>query len=167
MWILEDFPLPVFPAKRAAQGGLIAAVGLAAALGYLATGQAEAHAAIAAAGTELTRLLRGMALIKALIAAVVLTAVFWRLQFPATQLRAGVYIGACAAMAAGPFLVWDMAHIIAGAVLLHAGLMTAVLLGWRDKTVAASLTFRLPAKMPAYAASRASTSSGAIRTSAS
>jgi hypothetical protein len=137
--------MPVFPAKHAAQGALIAAVALAAALGYLATGQAEAQAAVAAAGPELTRLLRGMALIKALIAAVVLAAVFWRLQFPVTQLRAGSYMAACAAMAAGPFLVWDMAHIIAGAVLLHAGLMMAVLLGWRDETVAAAVQRRLPA----------------------
>jgi hypothetical protein len=159
--------MPAFPAKHAAQGGLIAAVVLAAGLGYVVTGQAETHAAIAAAGPELTRLLRGMALIKGLIAAVVLMAVFWRLQFPATQLRVGAYIGACAAMVAGPFLVWDLAHIIAGAVLLHAGLMMAVLLGWRDETVAQAMTFRLPAGQRVYAASRASTSSGAIRTSAS
>jgi hypothetical protein len=56
-------------------------------------------------------------------------------------------MAACAAMAAGPFLVWDMVHIVAGAVLLHAGLIGAVLLGWRDETwAAATLPIRRPSR---------------------
>jgi hypothetical protein len=144
---------------------LIAATILAALLGFVATSPQQSAAAISAAGPELTRLLRGMSLIKALIAASAFAAVFWRLQFPVTLPRATAYITTCAAMAAGPFLIWDMAHIIAGAALLHAGLVAVVVLGWQDETVAASLTF--PAKKPVYAASRASTSAGAMRTSAS
>jgi hypothetical protein len=116
--------------RRASLIGAVLAAGI---CGYLATGNAAEAQAIQAAGPELTRLLRGMALIKALIAAIMAAAVFWRLQFPITQARLAAYITACAAMAAGPFLVWGMAHIIAGAMLLHAGLLAAVLLGWRDE----------------------------------
>ncbi len=116
------------------RSNLIGAVLAAGICGYLATGNAAEAQAIQAAGPELTRLLRGMALIKALMAAIMAAAVFWRLQFPIPPVRLAAYITACAAMAAGPFLVWDMAHIIGGAVLLHAGLLAAVLLGWRDET---------------------------------
>ncbi len=42
-------------------------------------------------------------------------------------------------MAAGPVLVWDMAHIRLGALLLHAGLVASLLLLWRDPAVGARL----------------------------
>ncbi len=42
-------------------------------------------------------------------------------------------------MAAGPVLIWDMAHIRSGALLLHAGLLAGGLLLWRDPVVGARL----------------------------
>jgi hypothetical protein len=40
-----------------------------------------------------------------------------------------------------------MVHIVAGAALLHAGLIGAVLLGWRDETwAAAALPVRRPSR---------------------
>jgi hypothetical protein len=122
---------------------LIAAILTASLLGFVATSPGEAARAVQAAGPELTRLLRGMALIKALMAAIMAVAVFWRLQFPIPPVRLAAYITACAAMAAGPFLVWDMAHIIGGAVLLHAGLLAAVLLGWRDDVASEAVMGRM------------------------
>jgi hypothetical protein len=126
--------------RRASLVGAVLAAGV---CGYLATGTVAEAQSIQAAGPELTRLLRGMALIKALIAAIMAVAVFWRLQFPIPPVPLAAYITACAAMAAGPFLVWDMAHIIAGAVLLHAGLLAAVLLGWRDDVASEAVMGRM------------------------
>jgi cytochrome b subunit of formate dehydrogenase len=137
----------VFTAQTQARLGLVAVTAAAGALGFFATGSQMEAAAIHRAGPELVRLLRGMALIKALMTSGAFAAVYWRLQFPAAPLRIGAYIAACAAMAAGPFLVWDMVHIVAGAALLHAGLIGAVLLGWRDETwAAAALPVRRPSR---------------------
>jgi hypothetical protein len=43
-------------------------------------------------------------------------------------------------MAAGPVLIWDMAHVGIGAALLHGGLLAMVLLLWRDAAVGARLS---------------------------
>ena len=42
-------------------------------------------------------------------------------------------------MAAGPVLIFEMAQIRLGALLLHAGLLAAALLLWRDPAVSARL----------------------------
>jgi hypothetical protein len=81
-----------------------------------------------------------MALIKLSMAAVAGAAVLWRLS--AAPIRAGwftAYAVACAAMAAGPGLIWHMDAVRTGAALLHGGLLAAVILVWRDAAVAARL----------------------------
>ena len=35
-------------------------------------------------------------------------------------------------MAAAPGLIWSMAHVVAGAVLLHGGLVLVAVLFWTD-----------------------------------
>ncbi len=42
-------------------------------------------------------------------------------------------------MAAGPVLIWEMAHVRLGALLLHGGFLAGALLLWRDPTVGARL----------------------------
>jgi hypothetical protein len=118
---------------------LLLVVAAALAGGVLATGHAQAARAVAQAGDDLTRLLRAMAAIKLLLAAGAIAAVAWRLGNAVTAPRFAAYACASAAMAAGPGLIWDMAHVAAGALLLHAGLLTALLLLWRDPAVAARL----------------------------
>jgi hypothetical protein len=105
---------------------------LALAGGLAATGGDAAARKIAAAGPELTRLLRAMAVLKALAATVAAAAILWRLAAPVSPARFAAYALAGVAMAAGPGLIWDMAHVAAGAVLLHTGLLASVLLLWRD-----------------------------------
>jgi len=114
---------------------LVLAVCAAAVAGFMVTGaQARGHA-MAATGVELANLLRAMAAIKAAMAAVVALAVFWRLGSPATPPWLAGYLGACAAMSVGIGLIWDLAHIVPGAFLLHAGLIAAIVLFWRDREV--------------------------------
>ena len=124
------------------RGLLILGVVLAAAGGLAVPG----NGAAALLDPELTRLLRAMAALKALAAAGAIAAVLWRLGAPVTLLRFAGYVLACAAMAAGPGLIWQMAHVAGGALLLHGGLLAAIVLLWRDPAVGARLAERLTAR---------------------
>jgi hypothetical protein len=101
---------------------------------------ASAPDATAQADPDLTRLLRAMAALKALMAAGAAAAVLWRLGAAITLPWLAAYAMACGAMAAGPVVIWGMAHVGLGAVLLHGGLLATVLLLWRDPVVSARLS---------------------------
>ena len=120
------------------------AVALAAA--FLATNPDTATQAATLAGKDLTRLLRAMAVIKAGMALAVIAAVFWRLGSAITLPRFGAYALVCAAMASGPALIWDMAAVGAGALLLHCGLLAGVVLLWRDPAVSVRLAALVAAR---------------------
>jgi hypothetical protein len=104
-----------------------------------ATNASSSSSAISDAGFELTRLLRAMALLKAMAGISASAAVLWRLGSPIGLLQFGAYALACCAMAAGPVLIWGMVHIGLGALLLHSGLLTTLILLWRDPAVASRL----------------------------
>jgi hypothetical protein len=114
------------------RAGLVLLTGIALIAGFALTGHDAAQQAIGQAGPDLTRLLRAMALLKAGIAAGLVAAILWRLSAAIGAVWFAAYAAATAAMASGPALIWDMAHVIAGAVLLHTGLLAAVVLLWRD-----------------------------------
>jgi hypothetical protein len=120
---------------------------LAAALaGALATGADTSARAVAESGADLTRLLRAMAAIKVLMAAAAAGAVVWRLAAPVSPAWLAGYALAGAAMAAGPGLIWGMAHVAAGAALLHAGLIATVVLLWRDPATGQRLAHLVAAR---------------------
>jgi hypothetical protein len=133
--------LPAVP-----RGVLLLVVLAAAVAGALATGADATARAVSDSGADLMRLLRAMAAIKALIAAGAVAAVWWRLAMPATPRWFLGYAVAGAAMAAGPGLIWGMAHVAAGALLLHAGLLATVVLLWRDPAVGERLAAVLAAR---------------------
>jgi hypothetical protein len=87
-------------------------------------------------GAAMTRLMRFMAGLKALRAAAAVAAVLWRLGVAASAGWFGAYALGCAAMAAGPVLIWGLVHVGLGALLLHGGLLAVILLLWRDPAVA-------------------------------
>ena len=128
-------------APRHARRAIVIAGFLAAGIaGFAATGAHEASHAVTAAGPDLVRLLRGMAAIKSLMALAATGGVLWRLASPAGPARLAAYAVACAAMASGPGLIWDMAHVGLGALLLHGGLACAVMLLWLDPATSVLLT---------------------------
>ena len=118
------------PAAARSVVALAMAAGLIA--GFLLTGQQDVARAMHQAGPELVRLLRGMAIIKMLMAALVSSVLLWRLAGPAPRFWLAAYAVAGAAMATGPGLIWCMAHVAVGAALLHGGMLATVLLLWRD-----------------------------------
>ena len=126
---------------------LLIAASLAA--GLLATGTEASASAVALAGADLTHLLRAMALLKALMATGMVAAVMWRLGSPVTLAWWAAYALACAGAAAGPVLIWRMAYVSAGALTLHVGLLTALILLWRDPAVGARLAMMIAARRAA------------------
>ena len=66
------------------------------------------------------------------LAAGVVWLIGWRLRYPiAPRLAAGYIVGA-GVMASGPGLIWDMAHVVLGAALLHGAGATLLVLFCRD-----------------------------------
>lgn len=137
-------PIPLetssgFRAPRLRRGLL--AVALLAGAGWAAHAgsPAETADAVARAGSELTRLLRCMAMLKAAMAAAALAAVWWRMALPAGAGWTAAYLAAGTAASAGPVLIWGMVHLGLGALLLHGGLFAILVLLWRDPAVAAGL----------------------------
>jgi hypothetical protein len=143
------------PARASALSPAIARAMLAMAIaasfaaGLLATGTEASASAVALAGADLTHLLRAMALLKALMAAGMVAAVTWRLGSPVTLPWWAAYALACAAAAAGPGLIWQMASVGAGALILHVGLLAALILLWRDPAVGARLAMMIAARRAA------------------
>ncbi len=125
---------------------LVLVLAAAAVAGFVATGGDATSAAIADSGADLTRLLRAMAAIKMAMAACAAAAVAWRLGAPVSPKWFAGYALASVAMAAGPGLIWDMAHVAAGAALLHAGLLATIVLLWRDPAVGARLAVLVAAR---------------------
>lgn len=125
---------------------LLLIVGVAVTVAALAGDAAVEAAAVQAAGEDLTRLMRFMAAIKGVLALAALAALVWRLGVPIAAARFMAYGLASAAMGAGPPLIWMMAHVGLGALLLHGGLLASVLLLWHDPAVADRLARLLPAR---------------------
>jgi hypothetical protein len=136
-------------AARALFAGIVVAAALA---GWVATGSAQSAESVAAAGSDLTRLLRAMAALKALMALAAGAAILWRLGSAVSVPYFALYALAAAAMAAAPGLIWAMAHVGLGALLLHGGLLATLLLLWRDPEVAARLDALVAARRAALRA---------------
>jgi hypothetical protein len=119
----------------APRAAFLVLVVVAAIAGAIATGADASARALAEAGSDLARLLRAMAALKTLMAMAAIAATTWRLGAAVRPLWFAAYAVAAMAMAAGPGLIWGMAHVAFGAVLLHAGLLATLLLLWRDPAV--------------------------------
>ena len=109
-----------------------------AAAGFMAT-DAQAVARAVAADPELAWLLRAMAVLKMAAAVAATGGIAWRLGGAASPGWLAGYALALTATWAGPGLIWDMAHLRLGALLLHGGLAGALVLLWRDPVVGARL----------------------------
>jgi hypothetical protein len=119
--------------------GMLAIIAAAVIAGLLATGTQATHVAILQDGAALTRLMRFMAALKAVMVMAASAAVLWRLGAAISLPGFVAYAGTCALMAAGPGLIWGMAHVGLGALLLHGGLLATILLIWFDPAVNAKL----------------------------
>ena len=125
---------------------LLLTVAIAGAAGLLATSPEASAMAVSNAGAELSHLLRAMAGLKMLMAGGAVAGMLWRFGTGVTPGRLLAYLLACAAMATGPGLIWDMAHVGVGALLLHGGLLASLLLLWRDPAASSRLAAAVAAR---------------------
>lgn len=107
---------------------------------------ADSVAAVQAAGADFTRLMRAMAVLKALMACGAGAAVWWRLGAATPPAWLVAYAAAGGAMAAGVPLIWGMVHSGPGALALHGGLAASILLLWRDRAVGQRLAQAIEAR---------------------
>ncbi len=90
-----------------------------------------------------------MAAIKLLLAGLAGAVLYWRLGAALGAARLAAYLAAGGAMAAGPGLIWGLTHVVAGAALLHGGLLATILLLWRDPGMAARVDAAIAARRAA------------------
>lgn len=127
--------LPVFRrgvSARWARSAIVLAL-LAGAVGGLMLG---ASAAPIGSEAELTQLLRAMAVLKLFFVAAATGAILWRLQAPVAGPMLAAYALTCVAMAAGPGMIWYLAHLGPASLLLHGGVAVSALMLWREGVVA-------------------------------
>ena len=85
------------------------------------------------ADPALARLLRGMALIKGMIAIAAVGAVFWRLAWPVSRTAGTVYLASSWAVAGSTMLIWQLSYIVPAALLFHGALLSLLLVSWRER----------------------------------
>ncbi len=85
-----------------------------------------------AAELELVTLLRGMAVIKGLLAVSAAGVVWWRLGQPVSAPAAVAYIVCTWALFAATVLIWQLALILAAAVLFHAAAVVGLIVAMRE-----------------------------------
>lgn len=94
------------------------------------------------ADAELAHLLRMMASLKLAFVAGACWLVGWRLRQPIGPRATAAYLAALGLMAAGPGLIWNLSHVVLGAVLLHAGFALLIVLACKDEAVRTRLRRR-------------------------
>jgi len=86
------------------------------------------------ADPALARLLRGMALIKGMLAVGAVAAVYWRLSWTIDARVAATYAITAAAMAGSAALIWQLSYIPFAALLFHAAALSMLIVGWRERS---------------------------------
>jgi hypothetical protein len=149
---------PIAPARSITvaptilRAGMLAIVIAALIAGFMATGAQATTIGILHDGADLTHVMRFLAAIKGAMAVAGAAAVLWRLAAAISRPWFAAYAISCAAMAAGPGLIWGMSHIVLGALLLHLGLFATIILLWRDPVVGARLASIIAARRQQIAA---------------
>ncbi len=105
--------------------GCAVAIGIAAWLGD-PSGYLQADPALA-------RLLRGMAVIKGMIAIAAVGAVFWRLGWRVSRAGAAAYLVASWALTGSTMIIWQLSFIVPAALVFHAAALSMLLISWRER----------------------------------
>ncbi len=89
---------------------------------------------LAPAGVEpaLVKLLRGMALIKALIAMTALGLAFWRFGRPISLQTAVACVAGVWSLVVATVLIWSLNDILIAAGIFHLALFALLVIAWRD-----------------------------------
>lgn len=80
---------------------------------------------------ELARLLRGMAVIKALLLGAAIAVLLWRFGLPIRPAVAGGYGFGVLSMAVATALIWQLTWLLPAAAAFHVGLFVLLGIAWR------------------------------------
>jgi hypothetical protein len=135
----RDAPAPLVTPRAARAGGtagrvlptLLVGGCLAVAAGVIWAAPALG-AAPAALDAELARLLRAMAVIKGVLAALGVGALAWRVRRPVSPLLGAAYVAGAWVAAGATAAMWSLVALGAVAVVLHGAGALLLLLAWRD-----------------------------------
>ena len=83
------------------------------------------------ADPELAQLLRGMAVVKALLVVCAAAALWWRFGHAVRPATAAGYIAGLAAMAVATMLVWQLSSMLVASLAFHGGLIATLVVAWR------------------------------------
>ena len=81
---------------------------------------------------ELFRLLRGMAVLKGMLATLALAAVWWRLGQKIHARLTATYVGSVCVMALATGLIWQLTALPAASALFHGATIALLVAAWRD-----------------------------------
>ena len=81
---------------------------------------------------ELFRLLRGMAVLKGVLAALAFAAVWWRLGRTLSARLTAIYVGSVCIMALATGLIWQLTALPAASALFHCATIALLVAAWRD-----------------------------------
>ena len=84
------------------------------------------------ADPALARLLRGMALIKGVIATAIVAAVWWRFGRPVSTMAAPIYLLGSWILMGSTMLIWQLSWIPLAAILFHAAALSMLLASLRE-----------------------------------
>ncbi len=98
---------------------------------FIASSSAN-RAALSGVEPALVVLLRGMALIKALIAMTAMGLAFWRFARPITFPAAGGVLVGVWALVGASVLIWQLDAILMAAGMFHLALFALLVIAWRD-----------------------------------
>jgi len=93
---------------------------------------ATSPAPVAMMDASYIRLMRGMAMIKALLVVIAAAVLWWRLARPVPRRFAAGYLLGAWLMVAASVLIWQRSAIGAAAILFHTGELSLLFLAWRD-----------------------------------
>jgi hypothetical protein len=85
------------------------------------------------ADPALARLLRGMAVIKGMIAIAAVGAVFWRLGWRVSKAGAAAYLVSSWALTGSTMIIWQLSFIVPAALVFHAAALSMLLVSWRER----------------------------------
>ena len=103
------------------------------------------------ADAELVMLMRGMAVIKALLLLGALAVLWWRFGQPYSRGVALAYSSGLWMAVAATVMIWQLVQIPAAAVLFHAGELIMLVTAWRDDGLTMEALRRQPVSEPVEA----------------
>jgi len=117
--------VPPWQLRSALMAGCAIAISLA---GYLSESNGFTQA-----DPALARLLRGMALIKGVIALAIAAAVWWRFGRPVFKPVAATYLLGSWILMGSTTLIWQLSVIPLAAILFHASALSMLVVSWRER----------------------------------